>query len=195
MKCTTLQVLFHEHNHDIILLCSMCGVSLINGLEYWIEQWNRKWNVEWWMRTITANSCNWRRLVNIETTYWMSRVLFSPQRQYEQVQCCQHTSLSGILMSWSENGASLLRIPGPILSNWWLQTSYSTMPHLLMSRKAANKVVRSRSDQGSRCTDEDCSQETEGWALISAITFLPKATSIIVVSDLCESLALQDYDN
>ena len=49
MKCTTLQVLFHEHNHGIILLCkelSMCGVSLINGLEYGIEQWNGKWNGE-----------------------------------------------------------------------------------------------------------------------------------------------------
>ena len=37
----------------------------------------------------------------------MSRALISPQRLYEQVQCCQHSSLSNIMMSRSE-----LVVPG-----------------------------------------------------------------------------------
>ena len=41
-----------------------------------------------------------------------------------------------------------------------------------MSRKAATKVVRAKSDQGSRSTDKDQSEETIDQALISAITFL-----------------------
>ena len=71
--------------------------------------------------------------------------------------CYQHSSLSGIMMSRPELGV--------------LETSYSTM-HRSLLRKAATKVVRPRSDQGSRCTDKDRSEGTEDRALISAITFL-----------------------
>ena len=86
----------------------------------------------------------------------MSRALISLQRLYEQVQCCQHSSLSGIMMSQSENWASL--------TQGSLETSYSTMhggPHLLLLKKAATKVVRPRSDQGSRYTDKNRCEETE----------------------------------
>ena len=39
--------------------------------------------------------------------YYVSTALISPRRLYEQVQCCQHSSLSGIMMSWSK-----LRVAG-----------------------------------------------------------------------------------
>ena len=58
----------------------------------------------------------------------------------------------------------------------------------LLTRKAATKVVRPRSDRGSRYSDDDRSEETEDQALISAITFLPKMT--VVLSNqtcMCES--------
>ena len=51
--------------------------------------------------------------------------------------CCQHSSLSGITMSE-------------------LAGSSETSPYharLLMLKKAVTKVVRPRSDRGSRCTD------------------------------------------
>ena len=56
MKCTTLQVLFHEHNHGIILLCkelSMCGVSLINGLHGILNR------IEWKMECGMVNAHNY----------------------------------------------------------------------------------------------------------------------------------------
>ena len=54
--------------------------------------------------------------------------------------CCQHSSLSGITMS--ELAGS------PETSPY-----HAEEPCLLLLRKAATKVVRPRSDQGSRCTD------------------------------------------
>ena len=63
--------------------------------------------------------------------------------------CCQHSSLSGIMMSRSE-----LVPPGDQLQYHALE------PRLLQLRKAATKVVRPRSDRGSRCTDKDQSEET-----------------------------------
>ena len=58
------------------------------------------------------------------------------------------------MMSQSELG-----VPGDQLQY------YAKEPRLLLSRKAATKVVRPRSDRGSRCTDEDRSEETEDPAL------------------------------
>ena len=72
--------------------------------------------------------------------------------------CCQHSSLSGIMMSQSE-----LEVPGD-------QPQYHAQePRLLLLRKAATKVVRTRSDRGSRCTDKDRSEDIEDRALISAV--------------------------
>ena len=69
-------------------------------------------------------------------------------------------------------------------------------------RKAATKVMRPRSDRGSRCTDKDQSEETEDRALISAIKHihvcLPRLYNSLAKPDPCfsfESLALQDYNN
>ena len=64
------------------------------------------------MYTIRANSCNWCAsvvlllvLFNIVLrSYYVSKALISPQRLYEQVQCCQHFSLSSIMMSRSKLG-------------------------------------------------------------------------------------------
>ena len=65
--------------------------------------------------------------------------------------CCQHSSLSGIMMSRSELG-----VPGD-----QLQYHAAQEPLLLLLRKAATNVVRPTSDRGSRCTDKDQSEETE----------------------------------
>ena len=56
------------------------------------------------------------------------------------MQCCQHSSLSGIMMSRSENGASLTWGPP--------ESRYSTMHggHAYYVKKAVTKVVRPRSD-------------------------------------------------
>ena len=73
-------------------------------------------------------------------------------------------------------------------------------PWSLLSRKAATKFVRPKSDWGSRCTDNDGSEKTEDWALISAFTFCPQwhfITSYSLVKPdycfTCESLDLQNY--
>ena len=60
----------------------------------------------------------------------------------------------------------------------------ATVPSIgaMLIRKAATKVVRPRSDQGSRCTDKELSEKTEDQALIRFhFSF--------------ESLALQNYNH
>ena len=77
--------------------------------------------------------------------------------------------------------------------------TYYRQGRLLLSRKAATKVVRARSDQGLRGTDRDRREETGNRALTSAITFLSMMTFhnySLAKPDSCflrESLALQDY--
>ena len=70
---------------------------------------------------------------------------------WEYVQCCQHSSLSGIMMSQLENGASLTQ--GPMGTSYVQYHAWG--PHLLLLRKAATKVVKPKSDRGSRNTDVD----------------------------------------
>ena len=98
------------------------------------------------------------------------------------------------MMLLSQNGASLGHS----------ETSHTVGSHLLLLRKVAAKVVRPGSDQGSRYTDEDRSEETEDRALIPAITFSfgHKDNSITIVSQsqtvaFCTRVwhGLQDYDN
>ena len=99
------------------------------------------------------------------------------------------------MMLLSENGASLL--------GGHSETSHTVGSHLLLLRKVAAKVVRPGSDQGSRYTDEDRSEETEDRALIPAITFFcwPRRrfyNNSLTKPDPCfsyKSLALQDYNN
>ena len=98
------------------------------------------------------------------------------------------------MMLLSENGASPL--------GGHSETSHTVGSHLLLLRKVAAKVVRPGSDQGSRYTDEDRSEETEDRALIPAITFFwPRRqfyNNSLTKPDPCfsyESLALQDYNN
>ena len=80
------------------------------------------------------------------------------------------------MMLLSENGASPL--------GGHSETSHTVGSHLLLLRKVAAKVVRPGSDQGSRYTDEDRSEETEDRALIPAITFFfgHEDDSITIVS-------------
>ena len=64
----------------------------------------------------------------------------------------------------------------PFAATKQLMTSYINMhggPSLL---QAATKVMRARSDRGSRYTDKDRSEETKDRALISAIIFLSTMT-------------------
>ena len=61
-----------------------------------------------------------------------------------------NSTMSDIMISWSELGG-----PGDQLQYHALE------PRLLLVRKVATKVVRMRSDRGSRCTDKDRSKETE----------------------------------
>ena len=88
--------------------------------------------------------------------------------------CWQHSSLSSIMMSQSERA---------VLGD---QLQYHVKePHLLLLRKAATKVVRPRSDRGSRCTDKDRNEEAEDRALISAryqvLSSLSTKTTTIVL--------------
>ena len=71
-----------------------------------------------------------------------------------------------LVMSRSAKGFPKLGLLDPSATDEQLMTSYSTMhrAHLLLSKKAATKVVRARSDR-----DKDRSEETEDQALISAI--------------------------
>ena len=85
-------------------------------------------------------------------TIYVSRVLISLQRLYEQlVQCCQ---LSSFLVSHV-----MLRTQGSDCSRF--STMHGGHINLILLRKVATKVVRPSSDQESRCTDEDQSEETE----------------------------------
>ena len=116
------------------------------------------------------------------------------KRLYDQVQCCQHTFLSGIMISNSENGPSLNQ--GPLdPSN---ATKLATVPCRggYCQGRLLLRLWELESDWGSKCTDEDQSEETKEWALISAITFCPQWHFITSKARLllsCESLALQDY--
>ena len=75
----------------------------------------------------------------------MSRALILPQKPYEQVQCM----LQAFFFVWYHD--VMIKTHGP-----WRQATVE--PCL---RKAATKVMRPRSDRGSRCTDKDQSEETE----------------------------------
>ena len=59
--------------------------------------------------TVNIHSCSYVTGAVVQgcAGYYVSTALISPQRLYEQVQCCQHSSLSGIMMSWSK-----LRVAG-----------------------------------------------------------------------------------
>ena len=70
--------------------------------------WNRmvKWNgtVNVHNYSYITHVTNWRRSIKVELpSYNVSRALISLQRLYEEVQCCRHTSLFGIMMSQSED--------------------------------------------------------------------------------------------
>ena len=63
---------------------------------------------------------------------------------------------------------------------------------------AATKVVRPRSDRGSRCTDKDQSEETEDRALKHIQVSLRRLYHSLAKPVPCflfESLALQDYNH
>ena len=111
-------------------------------------------------------------------------------------------NLSGIMVSRSENGASVTCMGSP-------ETSYTVPcmgPCLLPLRKAATKVVRSRSDRGSRYTDHrqynhysiyaqtKIEAEIEDQALISCIhIFGHKENSITIASR--EVILLLSYES
>ena len=71
---------------------------------HWTEIWNGtvEWNDEC---EITANLCNWHCLIWVELST-MTLGLLSHHRD-----CMSKCSLSGVMMSQSENGASLNRGP------------------------------------------------------------------------------------
>ena len=83
---------------------------------------------------------------------YMSQGLLSHHRgcSYVQIQCCRHTSFSGIMMSQSENEVSLNQGSlDPSTATNQLMTSYSNHawgPHLLLLGKAITKIVRAKSD-------------------------------------------------
>ena len=131
---------------------SSLWVSLIAGMEYGMDRWNGKWNG----MVNVHNLCRWR-CSSVELAS-MCLGLLSHCRGYmsKSSACCQHSSLSSIMISQSELGVHEDQF-------------YAQEPRLLVLRKAATKVVRPRSDRGSRCTDKDRSEETEDRALISAI--------------------------
>ena len=106
--------------------------------------------------------------------------------------CCQHSSLSDIMMSRSE-----LVVPGDQLQY------YAQEPCLLLLVRAATKVVRPRSGRRSRCTDKDRSKETEDRALIFCYQAHSSLSMKTILYSLAKpdpylsfkSLALQDYNN
>ena len=64
-------------------------MNLIARLEYGMERWNGKWN-----GTCTQLYASVRHVVVQGcASYYVSVVLISPQRLYEQVQCCQHSDI------------------------------------------------------------------------------------------------------
>ena len=93
--------------------------------------------------------------------------------------------MSGILISWSENGASSTQAP---------QRLAMVSSCLLLLTLVATEVARPRSGQGLRCTNKDQSEEIEHRALISAITFLSMTFHNYDIAEL-DSWILQDYNN
>ena len=83
----------------------------------------------------------------------------------------------------------------PSIATKQLMTSCCTMHGATLT--TATKVVRARRDRGLGCTEKDWSEETEDWALISAIKFLSKMifhyyNPVKLFWFSYESLALQD---
>ena len=140
------------------------------------------------MYTVAANSCNWH----------CSRL--------SQLLCVQ-----GSYLTVEAVGASPV-LPAFFMVRKWAsltgglpETSYSSNSTMhgghayqLLSRKADTKVVRPRSDRGSRYIYKDRSKGTEDQALIPAITFWSRRqfhNTKPVCSFSYKSLTLQDYNN
>ena len=96
------------------------------------------------MFIVTANLCRWR-CSSVELAS-MCLGLLSHCRgcMSKSSACCQHSSLSSIMISQSELGVHEDQLQ-----------YHAEEPRLLVLRKAATKVVRPRSDRGSRCTDKE----------------------------------------
>ena len=181
-QCSTIQML---QQHKAYNRC------LITGLECGMEQWNGMVDGHNYIYvTYVAGFVHFKS--SYLPTYYVSRPLISP---YQQVQCCRHTSLSGIMTSDTVRkwGFPKLGPLGPFTATKQVVTSYSNM-HGTQAYWFATKVVRA-GDQSAQTRIE--SEETEDWALISPITFLSTMTfhnySLAKSHScfMCESLALQ----
>ena len=108
-------------------------MSLINGLEY---------GMAWWIYTITANLRNWRYSIKVE----LATVCLGPL--YHRRGCMNKSSVASILP------CLVSRCHRQNLGS--METSYHAWG------PAATKVVRPRSDPGSRCINRHRSDETRG---------------------------------
>ena len=93
------------------------------------------------------------------------------------LQCHQHASLSGdvTVHAVRKLGSPKVRFLDQSTATKQLMISYSIMwVGANVKEGCYTKVVRARSDQGLRFTDNDQSEESEDQALISAITFCPQ---------------------
>ena len=113
---------------------------------------------------------NWNETINEHLTRVAGTVqsrlsnllgLLSHQRS-----CMSRYSVAGVLLVWYHD------VTDPSTATRQVMNSYSIVhgghTYYCYFRKAPTKVVRSRSERGSRCTDEDRCQETENRAINSA---------------------------
>ena len=134
---------------------SSCCVATYSWVKKWLQiggvcnYWTGIWNGGCTVTGAVVQGC---------ASYCVSRAVISPQRLYERVQCCQHSSLYSILI-WC-HGQNL---GSPRLATVPCMGTKLTVRRLLLSLVYPDSAINGW-DLGvtweSRCTDEDWSEKT-----------------------------------